>query len=124
MTCLNSGMGALAPDVAAALMQCPWWLIEGRAGRMAGDPFEVYRLSFGPSNRKGMMLQRNSDAVRIQAGGGAAGGSPIVVRTSNSSGKKVSSSACLRKPTPLDPPVPFLKPMIRITVRMWRKRHS
>ncbi|MNV85181.1 hypothetical protein D3C71_1791160 [compost metagenome] len=48
----------------------------------------------------------------------------IVVRTWNSSGKKVSSSAWRRKPTPLEPPVPRLKPITRITVRMWRKRHS
>ena len=47
-----------------------------------------------------------------------------MVLTSNSSGKKVSSSACFRKPTPLEPPVPRLKPMMRITVRMCRKRHS
>src|SRR5690606_4958208 len=47
-----------------------------------------------------------------------AGGPPMLVRTSNSSGKNVRSSACFRKPTPLEPPVPRLKPMIRITVRM------
>ena len=39
-------------------------------------------------------------------------------------GRNVSSSACLRNPTPQEPPVPRLKPMMRITVRMWRKRHS
>jgi len=49
---------------------------------------------------------------------------PIEVRTSNSSGKNVNSSARLRKDTPLDPPVPGLKPMMRCTVRMWRKRQS
>src|SRR5690606_11341060 len=49
---------------------------------------------------------------------------PIEVRTSNSSGKNVRSSACFRKPTPDEPPVPRRKPMMRITVRMWRKRQS
>ena len=42
---------------------------------------------------------------------------PISVRTAYSSGKKVRSSAFCRKPTPDDPPVPVLKPMVRCTVR-------
>src|SRR5690606_22418307 len=49
---------------------------------------------------------------------------PIELRTSNSSGKNVRSSACFRKPTPHERPVPRRKPMMRITVRMWRKRQS
>src|SRR3546814_7924753 len=35
---------------------------------------------------------------------------PTTVRTSNNSGKNVRSSACFRKPTPLEPPVPGRKP--------------
>ena len=38
------------------------------------------------------------------------------VREANSSGKKVSSSAWRRKPTPEEPPVPRRKPMMRSTV--------
>jgi hypothetical protein len=49
---------------------------------------------------------------------------PISVRTAYSSGKKVSSRALRRKPTPLEPPVPRLKPMVRSTVLTWRNRHS
>ena len=64
--------------------------------------------------------------TRIHVGGivSADAPGPITVRTSNSSGKKVRSSARFRNPTPDEPPVPFRNPMIRITVRMWRKRHS
>eukprot|EP01092_Planopodium_desertum_P010860 TRINITY_DN49050_c0_g5_i1.p1 TRINITY_DN49050_c0_g5~~TRINITY_DN49050_c0_g5_i1.p1 ORF type:complete len:645 (-),score=247.89 TRINITY_DN49050_c0_g5_i1:8-1942(-) len=61
----------------------------------------------------------NGDQAR--SGGGA---TCRVVRTWNNSGKKVSSSALARKPTPDEPPVPRLKPITRITVRMWRNRHS
>lgn len=45
------------------------------------------------------------------------------VRTSHSSGKNERSSALLRNPTPDEPPVPGLWPMMRSTVFMWRKRH-
>ena len=45
------------------------------------------------------------------------------VRNSHNSGKNARSSALLRKPTPEEPPLPRLNPMIRSTVFMWRKRH-
>jgi len=45
------------------------------------------------------------------------------LRNCQSSGKKVRSSAVFRNLTPLEPPVPGLKPMMRSTVFMWRKRH-
>ena len=40
------------------------------------------------------------------------------VRTSQSSGKNVRSSALRKNPTPLDPPVPWRNPMMRLTVVM------
>ena len=49
---------------------------------------------------------------------------PISVRTAKSSGKKVSSRARWRNPTPELPPVPVFIPMVRWTVLRWRKRHS
>src|SRR6185312_6638676 len=42
--------------------------------------------------------------------------SPISVRTAYNSGKNVNSSALARKPAPLEPPVPRLKPIVLVTV--------
>jgi hypothetical protein len=71
-----------------------------------------------PSNRQVTAAMQQPAFFRCGRRQSAAGAAPIAVRTSNSSGKNLNSSACYRKPTPLEPPVPRLKPMMRITVRM------
>ena len=62
----------------------------------------------GPPRQTAVLMLQNAAGDQY-----ATAARPIAVRTSNSSGKKVRSSACLRKPTPLEPPVPRLKPMMQ-----------
>jgi|GEM_PF-1588191 hypothetical protein len=75
-----------------------WYWLTLAARRVPGGTREDGPRPGPASNPEPRMLQRNK----------AQPAWPMRVRTSNSSGKKYSSSACFRNPTPLEPPVPRL----------------
>ncbi len=91
----------------------------------SGQPWHTRLLNSHPSERDrpqlaaALLEDRRSESMADPeiVNGKLHGYLPISVRTAYSSGKKVRSSAFCKKPTPDDPPVPVLKPMVRCTVR-------
>jgi hypothetical protein len=122
MSWVNSGTESRSGVTAAPLMRhllgrVVWWKgfavatpssPEGKAGGHTAR--NMYPLDGPPSNGVaccGAQIRPAPAALRhARLPAAQRAGSSSAVRTSNNSGKKVSSSACLRKATPELPPVP------------------